>query len=197
MLITHMLRPAFALALPFDKYLATATKVQRPAWDEFMTKVALTHAQTELVRTFHRRINVLVISGTWCGDCVQQCPILHRIAEARPHNLDPAAGGIELRFLDRDKQPEIQDAFQICGGRRIPVAIFMNEDFDFVSMHGDRTLSRYRAMAAAKLGASCPVPGAPVPSDEVAATTADWLNEFERVALLLRLSHKLRAKHGD
>jgi hypothetical protein len=36
-----------------------------------------------------------------------------------------------------------------------------------------------------------------VPEDEVRATLADWLNEFERVALLLRLSGKLRSKHGD
>jgi hypothetical protein len=31
----------------------------------------------------------------------------------------------------------------------------------------------------------------------LAAVTQDWLDEFERVQLLLRLSSRLRQKHGD
>jgi len=77
------------------------------------------------------------------------------------------------------------------------VVVFMNEDFEFVGLAGDRTLSRYRALAARMLGASCPLPGAPVPEDEIAATLQDWVEEFERAQLLLRLSGKLRQRHGD
>jgi hypothetical protein len=73
----------------------------------------------------------------------------------------------------------------------------MSEDFEFVSLLGDRTLSRYRAMAARSLGAACPLPGAPLPDDELAATLSEWVGEFERVQLLLRLSPRLRQKHGD
>jgi hypothetical protein len=36
-----------------------------------------------------------------------------------------------------------------------------------------------------------------VSDDELAATLQDWLNEFERVQLLLRLSGRLRQKHDD
>jgi hypothetical protein len=79
----------------------------------------------------------------------------------------------------------------------VPVAIFMAEDFEPVSVFGDRTLARYRALAARQLGASCPVPGAHVDADELHATLQDWLNEFERVQLVLRLSTRLREKHGD
>src|SRR5262249_54632898 len=142
------------------------------------------------------RINVLVISGAWCGDCVQQCPMLAIIQKRRP-----AAGsdgpGIDVRFLDRDRNLDLAERVRICSGLRVPVAIFMNEDFDFVSLMGDRSLPRPRATAARNLGVSCPFPGAPTPADEVAATLADWVNEFERVHLLLRLSPKLRSRHGD
>jgi Cu/Ag efflux pump CusA len=55
---------------------------------------------------------------------------------------------------------------------------FVNEDFEFLSLLGDRTLSRYRAIAARALGASCPLPGARVADDELAATLQDWLDEF-------------------
>ncbi len=193
------LRAFFAKGKPFDAYIASAKPNEAPGWANMVKQVRLTDAQAALVRTFVRRLNVLVLSGTWCGDCVQQCPILHAIAQAHP--AAPAAAndapGIDLRFLDRDQHIDLANHFMICGGHRVPCAIFMNEDFEFVSILADRTLARYRAVAARQLGPSCPLPGAPVPPDELAATTTDWLNEFERVALLLRLSTKLRQRHGD
>ena len=73
----------------------------------------------------------------------------------------------------------------------------MSEDFEPVSVLGDRTLTRYRAIAARNLGPSCPLPGAPVPDDELEGTLQDWLDEFERVQLLLRVSPRLRQLHGD
>jgi hypothetical protein len=41
------------------------------------------------------------------------------------------------------------------------------------------------------------MPGAVLPADEAAATMQAWLDEFERVQLILRLSGRLRQKHGD
>jgi hypothetical protein len=79
----------------------------------------------------------------------------------------------------------------------VPTVIWMAEDFEFVSLLGDRTLPRYRAMAARQLGPACPLPGAALPADEAAATMQAWLDEFERVQLILRLSGRLRQKHGD
>ncbi len=73
----------------------------------------------------------------------------------------------------------------------------MNEDFDFLALVCDRTLSRYRAMAQRNLGASCPLPGAPVDGRELAQTRRDWVDEFERAHLICRLSTKLRARHED
>ena len=129
------------------------------------------------------------MSGIWCGDCVQQGPLLERIAEANPL--------LELRFCDRDEHAELAEALQINAGLRVPVVVFMAEDYEPVSIYGDRTLCRYRALAAKQLGPSCPLPGAPVDDDELAATLQDWLDEFERVHLVLRLSGRLREKHGD
>jgi hypothetical protein len=73
----------------------------------------------------------------------------------------------------------------------------MAEDFEFMSLLGDKTLSRLRAKAAKSLGAACPLPGAELPADELAATLQEWLNEVERVHLLLRLSTRLRELHQD
>lgn len=180
----------FEAGFPFDRYLATAKPHELAGWQGFRDRVRLTPAQTSLVQGFSRQMPVLVISGTWCGDCVQQVPIFDAIAAANPQR-------IHLRIIDRDEHLEFAEHFRICGGNRVPTVIFLNEDFEFCGVMGDKTLARFRRQAASALGASCPLPGAPVPSDELAAVTQDWVDQFERVALMLRLSAKLRGRHGD
>jgi len=154
------------------------------------SRIVLSPAQRSLLGGFVRRINILATSGTWCGDCVAQCPMFRAFELANPDK-------VVLRLVDRDEHKELADRVMICGGHRVPVFIFMNEEFDFMSLSGDRSLSRYRALAARQLGPSCPVPGAPIPADELAATIHDWVDELERVHLIARLSPKLREKHGD
>jgi hypothetical protein len=66
-----------------------------------------------------------------------------------------------------------------------------------VLRYGKRTLSTYRRMAADYLGPACPTGFVPPPADALAAVTAEWLAEFERAQLILRLSPRLRAMDGD
>lgn len=190
MLSPDLLAGTFQAAVPYRAHVDSGTPVHRDNWGAALGRVHLTDGQRALIAGFTRRMNVLCLSGTWCGDCVAQCPMLLRIQEANP-------AAVELRFLDRDEHLDLSERVKICGGLRVPTVIFMNEEFEFVSILGDRTLARYRALAARKLGPSCPLPGAPVPAEELAATVQDWVDEFERVHLLLRLSPKLRQKHGD
>jgi thiol-disulfide isomerase/thioredoxin len=180
----------FASGLSYADYLATGTDEQKRRWTGVYDAASLTDAQHTLVGGFVRQMHVLVISGIWCGDCVQQVPLLQRIAEANP-------GKIGLRIVDRDQHRELTNQFHINAGDRVPVALFLAEDFAFCSAFGDRTLHRYRALAIRQLGASCPIGIAPPDASELNATLADWLNEFERVQLMLRLSARLRSLHGD
>jgi len=190
MLTPDRLRAAHERGLPYDDYVRTGTPANRQAWADFHGRCALSDQQRSLLAGFVREINVIALSGTWCGDCVQQVPFLARFEEANP-------GRVRLRLLDRDAEPELADELRICSGTRVPVVVFANEDFDFISLFGDRSLTRYRAMAARQLGAACPLPGAPVDADERQATQQDWLDELERVHILCRLSPKLRARHSD
>jgi hypothetical protein len=75
--------------------------------------------------------------------------------------------------------------------------VFASEDNTVCSIFGDRTLSRYRGLARRQLGAGCELPWAPIPADASAEVLQEWLNEFERVQWMLRLSTRLRQKHGD
>jgi len=184
----QQLASSFEHGLDYEAYLATDPARAEP-WRRIGEQVGLTEAQRSLVGGFQREMKVLVISGIWCGDCAQQGPLIQAIADGSDR--------IDLRWVDRDEHARLAAAFTINAGARVPVAVFMAEDFEPVSTYGDRTLTRYRAMAAKQLGGACPLPGAPVPEDELAGTLQDWLDEFERVQLLLRLSGRLRQKHGD
>lgn len=185
-----VLRDRFQRGLAYDAYLATGTDHQRASWEAVRDRAELSPGQRELIAGFVREVNVLAISGVWCGDCVQQLPFLEVFRAAN-------ADRVNLRYLDRDEHADFTGDITICSGNRVPVVIFMNEDFDFVSLFGDRTLARYRAMAARQLGPSCPVPGAAIAQDELDATKQEWIEELERVHLLCRLSTKLRGRHGD
>jgi thioredoxin-like negative regulator of GroEL len=190
MITPEYARQKFEQGLGYEAYLSTGTADQRAAWARFEASVELRPEQHHLVNNFVRQINVLALSGTWCGDCVQQVPMLAKIAES---NKDR----IRLRLVDRDEHMDLSNQVKICGGNRVPTVLFLNEDFEFVALSGDKSLSRLRAAARKQLGAACPLPGAPVDEHERAATLQDWVNDFERVHLTLRLSAKLRQRHGD
>jgi len=177
-------------ALPYEEYLRTGTAEQADNWKRIYDQCQLTEAQTQLLGRFARKMKVITLSGIWCGDCAQQGPLIARIAEASPQSID-------LRWLDRDIAADLQAQVAINAGHRVPVAIFCAQDYELVYWYGDRTLARYRAMAAQQLGPSCPLPGATVPQHDMAAALQDWLDQFERVHLLLRLSTRLRQKCGD
>ncbi len=174
--------------LDYEAYLAT-DHTKAAAWEKVYGQVELTDDQRRLIDGFVRPMRVVCVSGIWCGDCAQQGPLIQRIAEA--------SRCIDLKWVDRDEHLDLSEQIKINAGRRVPALLFMAEDYEPVSIQGDRTLSRYRAVAAKQLGAACPLPGAPVPAEELAATLQDWLDEFERVHLLLRLSGRLREAHGD
>ena len=186
---TKFSQTVFDRALPYTDYLATGTDEQQQRWQQMHQAVKLTDAQTTLLASFVREMKILVISGIWCGDCVEQCPLLAHLAAASEK--------IDLRFIDRDEAGDIVQEVTFCAGTRVPVAILMAEDFHLCGLYGDRTLTRYRRLAQKQLGAACST-GLFIPdADEISATLQDWLNEFERIQLMLRLSTRLRDKHQD
>jgi len=158
-------------------------------WERTLDGLALTPDQRMLASGFTRTVRMLMVSGIWCGDCVRQGPIAHTITSAN--------ACLDLRFIDRDHAAAPIAHLQINEGARVPVTVFMAQDFEPVSVFGDRTLNYYRHMARQQLGASCPVPGAGLPENVQTAVVQDWLDEIERVHLLLRLSGRLRQAHGD
>jgi thiol-disulfide isomerase/thioredoxin len=166
-----------------------ANDTQKLRWKAMHEQVTLTTAQKQLLGSFSRAMNVLCLAGAWCGDCINQCPIFEHFAAQAP--------AISVRYLDRDEHADVQRELQINGGNRVPVMVFFSEDGKEVARFGERTLSKYRQLMRDQAGPSCPT-GLVVSGDPLLSqVTQDWLNEFERVQWLLRLSPRLRQQHGD
>ena len=182
-------RSEFEKGLIYGSYMDASTEEKQSRWQAVYDRVILSDEQKRLLGGFTRKMNVLCVSGAWCGDCVRQGPVLQRIAEA--------SDVIDLRFLDRDSTPDLRDHLRILGGARVPVVVFLSEDFLECGRFGARTLSTYRRMAAERIGPACPTGVVPPPEEELATVTKEWVDMFERVQLALRLSPMLRERHGD
>jgi thiol-disulfide isomerase/thioredoxin len=176
-------------ALTYDDYLAASEEKHAQRWREQEKNVQLTGAQRELVESFVRRMNLIVVSGVWCGDCVRQGPIYRAFEQANDR--------IQFRYVDRDECPEVMDELRVTGAKKVPVVVCLSEDFLEAGRVGDRMLSIYRRKALNELGAACPVGFGDSHPDELAEEVQEWMDFMERWHLLLRLSPPLRARHGD
>lgn len=57
----------------------------------------------------------LVLTESWCGDAAQSIPVMHHVASLSPQ--------VSIRFLLRDKNPDLMDAYLTNGGKSIPKLI--------------------------------------------------------------------------
>ena len=180
----------FESALSYERYVQTGSDEQQRRWRQTYDAAHLSESQKALVAGFVRQMKILAFSGIWCGDCVEQCPSIQRIAEANPSKID-------LRFVERPRDGELPSDLRINGGNRVPLILFLSEDAHWCATAGDRTINRYRALAMRRLGPMCPTGIVAPEKEELDATLADWLNEVERVQLMLRLTPRLREKYQD
>ena len=187
---SDLFRRAFHDGVPYRDYLTTGNDRERAAWARAEAALpALPDAAGTRLDPAGRIVNVLCLSGIWCGDCVRSVPIVARLAEA-------AGPSVDFRLVDRDAIPELRDELRVLGAMRVPMVVLLTEDFHEIGRWGDRPLTVYRDKAVTELGAACPLPGS-AEGAALAAETEEWLDVFERMILMARLAPPLRARHGD
>src|SRR6202167_4764462 len=96
----------FAAGVSYERYLRAGTEEQQRRWTQVYDAAHLTDAQKQMLAGFMREMKILIFSGIWCGDCVQQCPLIWRIAETNPAKID-------LRFVERTKESELLPELRI------------------------------------------------------------------------------------
>lgn len=111
-------------------------------WDK---TVKISEEDQQRIAAFEDKVTWLVISESWCGDSAHITPVLHKIAEINKN--------IDLKFVLRDENPELMEAFLTHGNRSIPKLIMIdNLSGDILDTYGPRPteatyyVNRFKAM---------------------------------------------------
>lgn len=175
----------------YEDYLSRSDPTRASRWSSLEERIPpLRTEQRARLEGYRRTVHVLMVSGVWCGDCVRQGPMVRQIVAA-------CDDSVSLRVIDRDQNPRLRDEVRILGAARVPVVVFLSEDFHEIGRFGDRVLSTYRRKAETELGAACAVPTAKLPPEELGAERDEWVDVFERMLLMVRLAPPLRERYAD
>ncbi len=179
---------AWQRASGYQEYLEAGDQMHRDKWNAVHESFSIGSGTVSLLSGLGRPLRVFVLSGIWCGDCVRQGPVLKKITDSIP--------GGEIRFIDNRSNPDIQDELRICGAMRVPVAVFLTEDFFELGRIGDRLLGCYRKKLEHETGAVCST-GLAVPEDILKEDIKEWSEIAERMLIMYKLSPFYREKYGD
>ncbi|MBL7662605.1 thioredoxin family protein [bacterium] len=179
----------FELAQTYEEYLKTAEPAHRARWDTFKSKITINSEQKAVLKSFIRELNILVMSGTWCGDCARQGPMFAQLEAINPK--------LRFRFIDNKQNPDLQNELRINGAEKVPVVVVLSEDYYEIARFGDRHLSVYRRKLISELGAACDPGIIPPSGEELSTEVTEWVNFLERAHALLRLAPLLRRRYND
>jgi len=168
---TVVTRERFEQGMTYDEFKAQMTRNQeRFAANE--RGLVLDPADVDVFKRLPRPLDVLVLAEDWCGDVIDNLPILGRLA-ADSEKLN-------LRIFLRDQHPDLMDNYLNHGEfRSIPVFVFFDDDFAEIGRFVERpeSVSARRSGQRAALSAQHPELGDPT-------TPIGQLPEEARVRLM-------------
>jgi thiol-disulfide isomerase/thioredoxin len=177
------------MAKDYEEFLKNGDQTFANRWKDFEKRIPhLSEEQLKRIQGYNRIVNVLLYGGIWCGDCFRQGPIIKKI-------VDSIGDKVNLKIIDREESEELKDELRILGATRVPVVIFLTEDFWEITRYGERTLSVYRAKAAREIGKRVNVGILSPKAIKIAVN--EWLDIFERILIMTRLAPPLRKKYND
>jgi hypothetical protein len=95
-------------------------KLNRQRMHRLEKTVLLNESLAEKARKIERKQIWLVITEGWCGDAAQNIPIIEKIAAA--------SDNVETRYVLRDENLELMDAYLTNNARSIPKLIALDAD---------------------------------------------------------------------
>jgi hypothetical protein len=161
---------------------------------------------------------ILVKWGVLSAERVNKALLVQEERKAKGLNVRIGDVMTDLGFISaeqRDKALAAQNGYgsldawdvavakelSICGAPRVPMFVFLSEDWFECARVGERTLVTYREKARRKLagleGASCPISLTVPEKDVMAANVAEWLTHIERVQWMLLTSPRLTEKYAE
>ena len=169
-------RERFLQGLTYEAFKAQMTR-NRDRFDANERRLELDPADLAVFHGLPRPLHVLVLAEDWCGDVIDNLPILGRLAAE--------SGKLDLRIFLRDQNLDLMDQYLNQGQfRSIPVFVFFDEDFHEIGRFIERpaSVTARRARQRQELFAQHPEFGSP-------DTPVDQLPEEVRVRLMQEMTH--------
>ena len=107
-------------------------KLNRQRMHRLEKTVELNDSVVEAVKNIKRKMIWLIITEGWCGDAAQNIPTIEKIAAENPEN-------IETRYVLRDENLELMDAYLTDNARSIPKLLALDaETLEVIGTWGPR-----------------------------------------------------------
>ena len=114
-------RERFEQGMTYEAYKAQMTR-NRDRLEDNEQAVHLRPEDTAFFANLTEPINALVLVEDWCGDVINNVPVVVKVAEA--------TGKLNLRFFLRDQNLDIMDQHLNRGSfRSIPTIVFFDQNF--------------------------------------------------------------------
>lgn len=126
-------RERFEQGMTYDQYKAQMTR-NRERFEENERAFQPSAADLEAFTALPHSLPVLVLAEDWCGDVIDNLPLLGRLAQA--------SGKLDVRVFLRDQNLDIMDQFLNQGQyRSIPVFAFFDEQLNELGRFIERPAS--------------------------------------------------------
>ena len=106
------------------------TKLNLQRMNRLNKTITIPTELSELIAQKAQHWTWLIITEPWCGDAAQCVPALEKLALCSPN--------IQTKYILRDENPEVMDAYLTNGGRSIPKLICLDEQLQEVFTWGPR-----------------------------------------------------------
>ena len=148
-------RERFEQGLTYDQFKAHMTRNQE-RFEENERQLQPDPADLAAFNMLLRPVRVLVLAEDWCGDVIDNLPILGRLAAE--------SGKLDLRIFLRDQNLDLMDQYLNQGQyRSIPVFVFFDDAFQELGVFTERppSVTERRATKRSELYAQHPEFGSP------------------------------------
>ena len=122
------LREYFGIGMTPEEYTGLLDEKQRRLHAHHERRVEIDPTAVDRLRSLGP-FKVLVVTEPWCGDSLANLPVIVALCRR---------AGVELRIVRRDEHIELIDRYLTNGGRSIPIAIVLDEDFEELFHWGPR-----------------------------------------------------------
>ena len=116
-----------------------------------------------------KKLNILVLTETWCGDAAQNTPFLGL--------LEDTFDDVNIKILLRDEHLDLMNLHLTSGGMSIPKFIFLDEEYNIVGDWGPRPAPLQKMVLNNRDSEN------PIPYSEFSIEIQKWYNADKSVTL--------------